>query len=906
MKRFSFYFKYAWRSIRRGGQLSVFAVICVSVGVATLVALQSLTISIRDTLVGDTQTRAGGDIVAGVNFNSYYQETVSPKAQQLLDRFKAEGRLADWTGLNNHSIQITGYFNVPPTVYIVDPAHYPLYGQVNLLEPSQAQFSSLLAEPNTIIVSKSLWKANNYHLGQQIEVSGLTDFTKPGENSASLKIVGVIDPVLPGINFDPGLFVGFGVVSQATARTFLETAETVPTTFLLKTTQASNVPALIAELQGFNGAVAASFPFFSRIRPAAEVLGENRRNLQTVEDILLYVGLLAILIGGLGCVNTMLVLVGRRTNEIGTLKALGLKNRQAVAIFTLEVTMLGALGSGLGLVLSLILGYGMKGVVEGLFGHALAWGLYPGPLLSGLAVGIGVSAMFGFLPAWAAGRVPPAVVLRSQQTTGLPRIGNRPTLLVILTLTLIMGLVSGLEIGNPGLGIVIAFVVLLVTLVLVVLMYGLVALVARLPAPERRPGFKMALRNFSRHRTRSATTLLVVTVSLFFISLITIVSGSIKTTLRETFDFNLGFNAGAVNAYSNQDLELQATLQREVAGLQKIFISNDVGAFLFGVNGQPLNSEAAFKDPACGPYIVFDRNGKYRLKGSIQVSGRSLSGGTESISPNGPQKLLAGRNLLPSDSTRNVLLVAQEEARCYGLKVGDKVNTRLRSNNLGNGSSRTSGTIELEVIGIVTRGTAGTNFEQGFVTPFQLVNEAGAQFSIFFMQIDPPQIKAALTKIQGYLYGNFVFDLSDLINTFTALIDQVLAFPLLLSLLSLFSGSILVANNVALAVLERRNEIGVLKALGARRRRVLAILLWESSLVGIIGGVLGIGGSVLVASLLPALIRSANANLNLLINWSVWDAALILALGIGLALAATLISAWRSVQEKPLTVLRYE
>ncbi len=873
------------------------------VGVGTLVALQSLTVSIRDTLVGDIQTRAGGDIVANVNFSSYYQSSLSPKAQQLMDKFKADGQVVDWTGYNSHTIQITGYFNVPPTVYILNPAHFPLYGKINILEPSGADFQQLLSQPNSIIVSKSLWKANHYQLGQEIEVSGLQDFTKPGENAASLKIVGVIDPVIPGINFDTGLFVGFGIISPQTASGFLQQSEVTPTTFYLKTAPGADSQAIIAALKNFNQNTPGSFPFFAQTRTAVEVLGDSSHNLETAQEILLYIGLVAILIGGLGCVNTMLVVVGQRTTEIATIKALGLKSRQTLFIFTLEVIMLGGIGSLLGLGLGVGLSFGMKTLVENLFSRPLEWGLYPGPLFTGLVVGMVVSGVFGFLPAYAAGRVRPAVVLRQQNSGLLPRIGNLPTMLIIASMTLVLGLMAGVLLGKLLIGVLIAFLTLLVSLLLVGLMYGLVYLTGKLPAPLG-PNFKMALRGFNRHRTRTATTLLVITVSIFFISLISIISDSIQTTLKETFDFNLGFNAGAVNVYSNQDEQLQATFEREVPGLQRIFVSNDVGAMLLTVNGQNLNSEAALKNPQCGSYITDSRFGNPRLRSFIQVSGRSLSQG-ESISPNGPQKVLAGRNFTPADMSQRVMLVSQEEAQCYAINVGDKVSMRLRSNNLG-GGSRTNAPIDLEVIGIVSKGTAGTNFEQGFVTPFQVVNAAGAQFSIFFMQIDPPQLKAALTKIQNYLYSNFVFDLSDLIDTFTNLVNQVLAFPLLLSLLTLLSGSILIANNVALAVLERRTEVGILKALGARRGRVLRILLWESSLLGLLGGLIGVGSSLLVALLIPGVVRATNRNLNLQISWSPLNTGLLVALGIGLAIAATTFSAWRAIQEKPLVVLRYE
>ncbi len=909
MKKFGFYFKYAWRSVLRGGQPSLFAILCVAMGVATLVALQSMTISIRATLVGDVQERAGGDIVANVNYNNYYQSSISPKAQQLFDKLKAQGQLTDWTGVNSHSIQITGYFNVPPSVYIIDPAHFPLYGQLKSADKTtgDSNLSRLLAEPNTILISKSIWKANDYKLGQRIEVSSLQDFTKPAENTTSLKIVGVVDPVLPGISFDPGLFVGFGIVSQTTARSFLTEGEVTPTTFYFKTPPAINPQTVIKQLQDFNQNTALSFPFFSQVRTATETLGEGSRNLQPVEDIMLYVGLIAIVIGGLSCVNTMLVMAGRRTGEIATLKALGLKPRQTLLIFTLEVGMLGLLGSLVGIIGGTALGLAMKGIIEGLFDRPLQWGLYPLPIVTGLLVGIVVAALFGFLPAYAAGRVSPGAVLRQGQSgsNNLPRLGNWPTIFIMLALTVIMGLIAGLFVADLPLGLVIAFVTLLISLVLVALMYGVVFLTTRLPTPLAALNLRLALRGLDRQRTRTAATLLVITVSLFFISLLTIVSDSIKTTLKDTFDFNLGFNAGAVNVYSDQDLQLQSTIERDVAGVQKVFISNAIGGAIVSVNARPLDSGPALRDPACGQFINADQPNNQRLKGYVQFSGRSLSQG-KSISPNGPQQLLAGRNFGPEDTDAKVLLVSEDEARCYNLKVGDKVVLRLRSNNIGNNPSRTSGPIEVQVIGIVTRGTAGTSFEQGFVMPYQLVNLAGARFSIFFMQIDPPQLKAALVKVQSYLYGNYVFDLTDLINTFTQLVNQVLAFPLLISLLSLFSGSILIANNVALAVLERRTEVGVLKAMGARRGRVLAILLWENGLVGLLGGLMGIGGSWLVGLLLPGLVRASNPKLNLQIDLPPLNLALLIALGVGLAIGATVISAWQSLQEKPLVVLRYE
>src|SRR4051794_19975729 len=63
MKRLALYTKYAWRSIQRGGQRSFFAILCVAVGVAAIVALQTTGYSIQDAVAGDARTNARADVV---------------------------------------------------------------------------------------------------------------------------------------------------------------------------------------------------------------------------------------------------------------------------------------------------------------------------------------------------------------------------------------------------------------------------------------------------------------------------------------------------------------------------------------------------------------------------------------------------------------------------------------------------------------------------------------------------------------------------------------------------------------------------------------------------------------------------------------------------------------------------
>jgi putative ABC transport system permease protein len=102
-----------------------------------------------------------------------------------------------------------------------------------------------------------------------------------------------------------------------------------------------------------------------------------------------------------------------------------------------------------------------------------------------------------------------------------------------------------------------------------------------------------------------------------------------------------------------------------------------------------------------------------------------------------------------------------------------------------------------------------------------------------------------------------------------------------------------------LAVLERRREIGVLKALGLQSRHVLRLLLLENGLIGLVGGVLGcaVGGAGIV--LLGVLADSPG-------SFPFATLGLLLLLAIAIALGATTLTAWKASREKPLVVLRYE
>ena len=120
----------------------------------------------------------------------------------------------------------------------------------------------------------------------------------------------------------------------------------------------------------------------------------------------------------------------------------------------------------------------------------------------------------------------------------------------------------------------------------------------------------------------------------------------------------------------------------------------------------------------------------------------------------------------------------------------------------------------------------------------------------------------------------------------------------LLSYIALVVGAFLIYNTISVSVVRRRSEIGIVRAIGASRRQVLAAFLGEAAFIGMSGALLGVPIGRPMAS---AAVKLMGATVNALyvtsrpgtITFTVWSAALALVVGAGV----TLLSAWSPARE---------
>jgi putative ABC transport system permease protein len=141
--------------------------------------------------------------------------------------------------------------------------------------------------------------------------------------------------------------------------------------------------------------------------------------------------------------------------------------------------------------------------------------------------------------------------------------------------------------------------------------------------------------------------------------------------------------------------------------------------------------------------------------------------------------------------------------------------------------------------------------------------------------------------------------IDDAIDQISDVIDQLTVFIVGIAAISLFVGSIGIANIMIVSVTERTREIGIMKAVGARKRDVVQLFLVESVILGTIGaafGVLvGLGFGFLGVSLFgwPMVYP---------FNWIL----LAVAVGMLVGILSGLYPAWRAARVDPIEALRHE
>ena len=231
---------------------------------------------------------------------------------------------------------------------------------------------------------------------------------------------------------------------------------------------------------------------------------------------------------------------------------------------------------------------------------------------------------------------------------------------------------------------------------------------------------------------------------------------------------------------------------------------------------------------------------------------------------------------------------------------------RMMSNSLNKsvGDTIEVGGSRFKVVGIYESGSVWE--EMGGVISLrdaQAYMGRPRKVSMYMVKVDDPSIAPEIAKrinnefpeVHASLSSEFVEQMPDMQN-----VDGILA---AISFLAIGVGGTGVLNTMLMSVLERTREIGVLRALGWRRRRVLGMIMNESLLLGLAGGVVGILvalGLTYLFSLIPMFGAFISPQWDLVIFTRAMGVALIL------GIAGGLYPAYRATRLQPVEALRYE
>ena len=332
---------------------------------------------------------------------------------------------------------------------------------------------------------------------------------------------------------------------------------------------------------------------------------------------------------------------------------------------------------------------------------------------------------------------------------------------------------------------------------------------------------KLAAKNIFRHSTRSALTMLGIAASV--------------GVLFAVLSFNKGFNEGLIVELERTGLHFMVVpsgCAHEVAAL--VLHGAVIPKFLD--TGVMEQVEATAGIDLATPILVAQLPDQQRGKVDLiyGVDMRVLA----AIKP--------GWEITGSiPRHEHEVLLGYEVAQHDNLGPGDRF------------SSPAEG-IDLVVAGIV--GYTGSQ-DDAFVylpitTAQHLVGQPQAATAIGVKVDDPTVIGAITESLTSTVPGIQIVTMSEVMNSVTNLAAAARALSLSIVLIAILISAVGVMNSILMAVFERTQEIGMMRAVGASRWDVFRIILSETTILALIGGVVGIVLSTLGARMIEAFVRS--------------------------------------------------
>jgi putative ABC transport system permease protein len=397
----------------------------------------------------------------------------------------------------------------------------------------------------------------------------------------------------------------------------------------------------------------------------------------------------------------------------------------------------------------------------------------------------------------------------------------------------------------------------------------------------------LAYRNLGRQRIRTTTTLTALFVGVFAIGLIIVLGQGIKDTINDTLSTLFTRNVFVIVSPKQKP-----TLENQLPYLKGIDASktqiNPVVPQIYPllIAGKDVN--VILK--SIRPTDKIDKEDVLNALSDLQ--GFSLNAGKNNL----PTIVLkSGRNLRASDSgTNNIIMNSQLENTPVRLRLGDSIVVQSVDGNV---------TKVLKIVGFYDGDsqTGNPNFA-GILADTAVTEHLGGQLTleVFSLKVDPNQLPSFKKHLTRTVPTAVIFSVVDIDALINQVLNNLIIMLTTVASLAMIAGLIIIANAVALAMLERRREIGILKSVGHTSASILATILIENGMVGMLGSLVAM---LLVAGAITAL---STFVFHIAIGFGPGLIGLIIGSTALITMLVAAVVAWGAVRVRPLEVLRYE
>ncbi|SCK10576.1 ABC transporter permease [Streptomyces sp. WMMB 322] len=609
-----------------------------------------------------------------------------------------------------------------------------------------------------------------------------------------------------------------------------------------------------------------------------EAADSGREEVASFLDVMKYALLgfagIALLVGIFLIVNTFSMLVAQRTREIGLMRAIGSSRRQVNRSVLIEALLLGVVGSvlgvgaGVGLAVGLMELMGLLGMNLSTSELTIAW-TTP---VTGLVLGVLVTVLAAYLPARRAGRVSPMAALRD---AGTPADGRAGAVRAVLGILLTGGggacLYAATQAEKADQGSVYLGAGVVLTLVGFVVFGPVLAgvLVRVLSVVTLRPFGgrvgRLAERNALRNPRRTGATAAALMIGLALVASLSVVGSSMVASATRELDRSVGADF-IVQSDTGQPITPAVEKKLKASkSLKTVTSYKMVAARITTPDGKAGNEQLVATDPS------------YMKDLRREVQSGDLSGAY----------------------SRDSMSVGATYAKEHGVSTGDELKVAFAD---GRTAKLTVAAVTKEETGVdkgamyTAIDTARRHLPEDRVPPTVMMfgsaqnGEEDAAYAALKKELKP------YPQYQVRDQADFKETLQDQVGQMLNMVYGLLALAIIVAVLG-------VVNTLALSVVERTREIGLMRAIGLARRQLRRMIRLESVVIALFGAMLGLGLGMCWGAAAQKLLALEGLNV-LEIPWPTIGAVFVGSALVGLV--AALVPAFRAGRMNVLNAIATE